>query len=182
MKPLGYEFEAPWRHTHELLREMGLEMPSGEVLNVGAGGPQGQHKVNVAFPKRKIVHTDIEKFKGIERIADVESLPFEDSVFAGVVCVAVLEHVGHPWKAVPEMARVLIPGGLSLIISPWMWRKHMGADYWRFMEGAYALLAEGTDLVVVCTGVYRPMIRKGREDGPWIDTWAVLRRYVVSGS
>ena len=173
---LGHEFKAPWRSTPALLHGMGRGMPEGVILNVGAGPPQGQGRVNTAFRGRKIVHTDIARFPGLDRLADVEALPFSDGAFSGVVCCAVLEHVTHPWVAFHEMARVLKPGGLLLVICPWMWRQH-GADFvdhWRFALSAYGILAEGTGLAYVKGGYYRPAVRRGKKGGPWIDSWAVL--------
>jgi ubiquinone/menaquinone biosynthesis C-methylase UbiE len=45
------------------------------------------------------------------RVADVVSLPFPDDSFDEVVTSFSMHHWGHPAEAVPELARVLAPGG-----------------------------------------------------------------------
>lgn len=47
---------------------------------------------------------------------DLESLPIETGTVDAAVCVLVLHHLPDPAKAVREMARILRPGGVALII------------------------------------------------------------------
>jgi ubiquinone/menaquinone biosynthesis C-methylase UbiE len=49
------------------------------------------------------------------RAADVTDLPFEDGSFDLIVSSLSLHHWDHPAQAVPELARVLRPGGRVLI-------------------------------------------------------------------
>ncbi|MEK7508302.1 MAG: methyltransferase domain-containing protein, partial [Patescibacteria group bacterium] len=44
-------------------------------------------------------------------VGDVQQLPMPDASVEAVICIAVLEHVEEPQKAVKEMYRVLKPGG-----------------------------------------------------------------------
>jgi ubiquinone/menaquinone biosynthesis C-methylase UbiE len=46
-------------------------------------------------------------------------LPFESDTFDGVVCSEVVEHLEQPERAVEEAARVLKPGGLCIITTPY---------------------------------------------------------------
>ena len=63
---------------------------------------------------------------------DVHDLKFPDHSFDVVVCVAVLEHVPWPQKAVDELHRVLRPGGVIWAELPWVQPLHeMPKDYWR---------------------------------------------------
>jgi SAM-dependent methyltransferase len=48
--------------------------------------------------------------------APAEALPFEDGSFDVVSCLNALDHVDSPDAALREMARVLAPGGLLLLI------------------------------------------------------------------
>ncbi len=75
-----------------------------------------------------------------------------DGSFDGVICLEVLEHVQHPVKAVAEIHRVLRPGGMALVSSPFLAQYHgkgSGSqshesypDYWRFThEGLAALFS-----------------------------------------
>ena len=165
-----------FQEVHDQLAQMDLGVPPGSILNVGAGQQSAWGKMCQRFKGRHIVQTDIAPLSGLDRTADVENLPFDNSVFAGVFCVAVLEHVRHPWVAFSEMARVLMSSGLLLVIAPWIWEYHEApGDYWRFHTTAYAILAEGTGLTVMKTGFFSPTHVKHERTG-FIDSWAVLRK------
>lgn len=71
------------------------------------------------------------------------ALPFPDDAFDGVVLTEVLEHCTDPPRAVAEVFRVLKPGGLLLVTSPFCWPTHQTAqyqDYWRFARQGWELL------------------------------------------
>jgi ArsR family transcriptional regulator len=60
------------------------------------------------------------RLKGIENVefirGDVEKLPLKDASVNAAVCVLVLHHIADPANACREMARVLKPGGVCLIV------------------------------------------------------------------
>jgi len=51
-------------------------------------------------------------------VADGECLPYADASFDYVTSIGSLEHYLHPLQGVREMARVLAPGGLALVLLP----------------------------------------------------------------
>ncbi|OYY07569.1 MAG: hypothetical protein B7Y70_14405 [Rhizobiales bacterium 35-68-8] len=53
-----------------------------------------------------------------EPVATVESLPFPDASFDGVICLSVLEYLAKPQAALDELARVLRPGGVVVVSVP----------------------------------------------------------------
>jgi SAM-dependent methyltransferase len=55
-------------------------------------------------------------------------LPFVDSIFDGVVCIEVIEHIPELGAALSEIARVLKPGGRAIIID----KNPVGVGYHRF--------------------------------------------------
>jgi ubiquinone/menaquinone biosynthesis C-methylase UbiE len=55
-------------------------------------------------------------------------LPFADSIFDGVVCIEVIEHIPELGAALSEIARVLKPGGRAIIID----KNPVGVGYHRF--------------------------------------------------
>lgn len=80
---------------------------------------------------------------GEDRKGNLLALPFPNEMFDGVVLTEVLEHCTHPAVAVSEVFRVLKPGGLLLVTSPFLWPDHRTEDYkdyWRFTEQAWELL------------------------------------------
>jgi SAM-dependent methyltransferase len=78
-----------------------------------------------------------------DKVGDVTALPFEDEELDAIVCTEVLEHCVDPFKAVDEMHRVLKPGGLLLVTSPFIWPWHGTnnyPDYWRFTDQGWQYL------------------------------------------
>jgi SAM-dependent methyltransferase len=55
------------------------------------------------------------------RVADAESIPYEDCTFDVALADNVLEHLESPLKVFLEIARVLTPGGLFLFKTPNKW-------------------------------------------------------------
>jgi len=55
---------------------------------------------------------------GIERM-DLQALDLPDESISIVICNHVLEHVGDPDRALSEIARVLRPGGIAILQTPW---------------------------------------------------------------
>jgi len=72
------------------------------------------------------------------------ALPFPDDSLDGVILTEVLEHCTDPVGAVNQARRVLKPGGLLLVTSPFFWPEHQVEgeykDYWRFTRQGWELL------------------------------------------
>jgi SAM-dependent methyltransferase len=74
---------------------------------------------------------------------DLLALPFQSDAFDGVILTEVLEHCIDPKAATAEVFRVLKPGGLLLVTSPFLWPTHQTEDYkdyWRFARQGWELL------------------------------------------
>jgi len=57
--------------------------------------------------------------KGLQwTVGDIQDLPTRDETFDTVVSCETIEHVPSPGKAVKELARVLVPGGVLLLTTP----------------------------------------------------------------
>lgn len=69
---------------------------------------------------------------------DVQVLSnFHSNQASVIICTETIEHVPDPFLAVRQMARVLQPGGLLLLTTPFLWPEHGDdnfTDYWRFTE------------------------------------------------
>lgn len=90
---------------------------------------------------------------GEDVVGDLLALPFPDAAFDGVVLTEVLEHCVDPRMALHEVSRVMKPGGVLLVTSPFIWPTHgiegEYKDYWRFTRQGWELLLEAfTDVVV----------------------------------
>lgn len=83
---------------------------------------------------------------------DLLALPFPDGAFDGVIVTEVLEHCIDPRAAVAEVFRVLKPGGLFLVTSPFCWPTHGTPDYkdyWRFAKDGWELLLQAFEQVEI---------------------------------
>ena len=66
-------------------------------------------------------------------VGDAHQLPFSDESFQAVLMEEVLEHCSQPWKAIEEAHRFLVPNGLLLLTTRFLFPIH-GApeDFFRF--------------------------------------------------
>nr|WP_269454300.1 methyltransferase domain-containing protein [Nocardia farcinica] len=83
------------------------------ILDVGCGETK-QYPGNVGV--------DVRPVPGVDVVADLRGgLPFDDASFDRVFAVHVLEHLADFLPLVDECRRVLRPGGILHVLSPW-WR------------------------------------------------------------
>lgn len=69
------------------------------------------------LPNAFYVSADLEGDEAMQHM-DITDVPFKDDAFDLIVCVHVLEHVPDDRRAMREMARVLRPGGVALLLVP----------------------------------------------------------------
>ena len=69
-------------------------------------------------------------------VGDVHHLPLENESVDAIICIALLEHVEEPLKAMKEIYRVLKPGGYCYLYVPFLYYYHpmpgYYGDFWRF--------------------------------------------------
>jgi SAM-dependent methyltransferase len=94
-------------------------LPPGRVLDLGCGVG---HSYGELAPRESVgVDLDPAALAGQERethVADMRRLPFPAASFASVIAVQSIEHVPDPEAVMAEVARVLEPGGLAVLVTP----------------------------------------------------------------
>lgn len=64
---------------------------------------------------------------------DGKQLPFSAESFDSIFCSEVLEHIFNPEEILPQLHKVLRPGGLMLMTVPFCWNEHeVPYDYGRY--------------------------------------------------
>ncbi len=90
----------------------------GPVYEFGyspTGNPSDAVALRDCFPHSGYLGCEVSPPAEIDRLADLSRLPFPDGAARTVVCVDTLEHVYEPPRAVEEMARILMPGGVLVL-------------------------------------------------------------------
>lgn len=87
---------------------------------------------------------DMQDGAGVDLVADIHNLPKEwIGRFSGVLCSEVLEHVARPWKALPELRKVIRPGGWVIITTLFAFPEHgFPDDFYRYTQSGLRLLLE----------------------------------------
>lgn len=87
---------------------------------------------------------DMQEGNGVDVVADIHALPESwEGKFSGVLCSEVLEHVRRPWVALPELRRVMRPGGWLVVTTLFAFPEHgFPDDFYRYTRNGLAGLLE----------------------------------------
>jgi SAM-dependent methyltransferase len=107
----------------------------GPVYEFGSYIVPGQESIGdlrPLFAGREYVGCDMREGPGVDQVEDISRLSMADESVPSIVCVETLEHVFEVRRAVDEIIRVLAPGGIVLISTPFNFYLHnYPGDYWR---------------------------------------------------
>lgn len=116
-----------------ILSNLKAFVKKGKVLDAGCGNgslslriiKMPQYTVEaIDLSKKSVDHLNNKIKKGKKtsyirvRRGSLYKLPYRSSIFDGVVCGEVLEHLKHDDKALMEISRVIKPGGYCIITVP----------------------------------------------------------------
>jgi SAM-dependent methyltransferase len=111
----------------------------GSVVEIGAGPGFLAEWAHASRPQGLWVATDLLPAPWNDLAADATNLPFRDGAATSVVGIDVLHHLGEPRRFFEEAARVLAPGGVIVLVEPWVtalsypiyrWLHPEGCDLW----------------------------------------------------
>lgn len=89
----------------------------------------------------RLVNLDLADLPEVDVVGPAAPLPFRDATLGLVVAQEVFEHLPDPHAALAEIHRVLRPGGVLYVQTPWMLGWHSGPqDFWRFSREGMARL------------------------------------------
>ncbi len=101
----------------------------------------------------RLLNLDIDAAPEVDVVATAYRLPFRDGSLACVVSQETFEHLADPDLAAREAARVLRPGGLFYLQTPFIIGFHSGPnDYWRFTHQGLAEILSAAGLELIETG------------------------------
>ena len=112
----------------------------GMVLGLG-GGPFRVHP--------RIVNLNTAPLENVDVVGDAHRLPFPDSVIDAVHCEAVFEHLEDPHIAAAQLFRVMKPGAVGYVCTPFMQAFHgYPSHFHNFTHRGHARLFERAGFVV----------------------------------
>jgi SAM-dependent methyltransferase len=106
----------------------------GKVLNAGAGWRDVSHLVEGELINQDLTWPGDER-KHIDIYSPLHQIPVASNYFDVILCIAVLEHVENPEEVVPELFRVLKPGGHLILEVPFLQPEHkVPTDFQRYTK------------------------------------------------
>jgi SAM-dependent methyltransferase len=125
------------------IKERLLELPEGSsILDAGAGDQHHkEHCKHLVYTSQDSaqydgkgdgsgLQTGTYDYGQIDIVSDIITIPREDNSFDTILCTEVLEHVPYPDKAVKELHRLLKPGGLLILTTPFCSLTHFAPQHY----------------------------------------------------
>lgn len=119
---------------------------AADVLDVGSRDENGTHRPQVEARGWRYTGLDIVAGVNVDVVsAQPYSYLFPDGAFDVVLSGQTMEHVAALWLWVPELVRVLRPGGLLAITTVWQCPEHRyPVDCWRVLPDGMRYLFDLT--------------------------------------
>jgi SAM-dependent methyltransferase len=116
-------------------------LPAGAVVvDVGSQTIRGNY-FKTPTDKLRIVAFDLQLQANIDFVGDAQRIPLKNECADMVMCVGVFLAVPNPQLAIQEILRILKPGGMFYLNSPWTAITiHDPYDLWRFSVDGLRLL------------------------------------------
>ena len=127
--------------TRAIVETFELPQPIVEIGSYQVAGQEAIANLRSLFPGKEYVGIDMRPGPGVDRVANVEALPFVSGSVGTILALNTFEHVRCFWRGLDEVHRVLRPDGALVMSTPFHFRIHQFPhDYWRFTPAAYETL------------------------------------------
>jgi len=118
------------------------------ILDVGSLYINGSYRPLVEGRGWRYIGLDIVPGPNVDVVAEEFRYPFPDMTFDAVVSGCTMEHVTAIWDWVPELVRLLKPGGLLAIVTHTRFYEHRyPLDCWRVLTDGMRYLFDRTGLL-----------------------------------
>jgi SAM-dependent methyltransferase len=119
------------------------------VLEFGVRKDKGVYPIGRPRADTRLVTVDIQELDGADIVADAHDLHMiEDNSVDCVIAANVLEHVEQPHVCMAEFYRVIKPGGIVYIDTPFIFPFHAAPnDFYRFSHNGLEILCRDFDKV-----------------------------------
>lgn len=119
------------------------------VLDVGSYDVNGTYRPMIEGLGFRYTGMDITPGPNVDIVSDDPySFPFPDDEYDVVISGSTMEHVEAIWLWVPELARVVRPGGLIAILTHWTFPEHRyPIDCWRILPDGMRFLFDQTKVL-----------------------------------
>lgn len=123
-----------------------IEGETLDVLDVGSLDVNGTYRPLVEGRGWRYVGIDTCPGPNVDLVAsDPFCYPLPDESFDVVISGSTMEHVTAVWRWIPELVRVLRPGGWLVIITHWQFIEHRyPVDCWRILPDGMRFLFDET--------------------------------------
>jgi SAM-dependent methyltransferase len=133
-----------------LTRTVDFPEPIYEFGAYRVAGQEHLPRVRDFFPGRPFVGCDLRPGFGVDQLQDLHALSLPDNSVGTALLFDTIEHVQAPWRAMEELRRCLVPGGVLLMTSVWYFPVHAYPDdYFRFTASGFRSLLDSYDSVIV---------------------------------
>lgn len=147
-----YEAEFFIRRHVEKFIDASLELyvfPGARVCDIGCGEQPLRARIEASGAEYVGLDIGQNSRNTVHVLGGVTDLPFGDNQYDVIICTEVLEHVVDTLAAFRELARVLKPGGVILVSTPFAYRLHeVPYDYVRLTPFMIRECAKRNDLLV----------------------------------
>jgi SAM-dependent methyltransferase len=150
-----------------------------DVLDVGSraiGTASASHRSTILANGWNYLGIDLEAGENVDLVvADgYDWKEIVDDRYDVVLCSQVLEHARYPWRLMQEIARVLRPRGLVLMIAPSAGPVHRyPEDCFRYFPDGLPALASAAGLRIVESHVQQRLVYRSNI---WLDAVAVAQK------